>query len=56
MVAWSADVAEPVAARYGCLNLPTGHLMNFRELPAYPFRTDTWPMVPHQSTGAYEVQ
>ncbi len=30
--------------------------MNRRELPAYPFRTDRWPLVPHQSTGAYEVE
>ena len=27
--------------------------MNGRELPAYPFRTDGWPMTPHQSTGSY---
>jgi len=30
-------------------------LMNARELPAYPFRTDDWPMTPHQSTGSYDV-
>ncbi|NQT38004.1 MAG: hypothetical protein HQ581_10970 [Planctomycetes bacterium] len=53
---WSEDVAEPVAVRYGWSNLPAGGLMNGRELPAYPFRTDTRPMVPHQSTGAYEVE
>jgi hypothetical protein len=29
--------------------------MNGRELPAYPFRTDDWPLVPHQSTGEYRV-
>ena len=45
---------EPVAVRYGWPNLPLGTLMNFRELPAYPFGTDDWPLVPHQSTGAYE--
>ena len=49
-------VAQPVAVRYGWSNLPAGGLMNARELPAYPFRTDTWPMVPHQSTGAYRVE
>jgi len=52
----SEDVPEPVAVRYGWSNLPAGGLMNSRELPAYPFRTDDWPMVPHQSTGAYEVR
>jgi len=52
---WSDDVPEPVAVRYGWSNLPAGGLMNGRELPAYPFRTDTWPLVPHQSTGAYQV-
>ncbi|MCP4452136.1 MAG: sialate O-acetylesterase [Planctomycetes bacterium] len=49
-------VTEPVAVRYGWSNLPVGGLMNGRELPAYPFRSDTWPLVPHQSTGAYEVK
>lgn len=53
---WSDDVPEPVAVRYAQTNLPIGGLMNGRELPAYPFRTDTWPIVPHQSTGAYEVE
>ena len=55
VVVWSDAVKSPVAVRYGWSNLPAGGLMNGRELPAYPFRTDTWPMVPHQSTGAYEV-
>ena len=52
---WSEEVSEPVAVRYGWSNLPVGGLMNFRELPAYPFRTDNWPLVPHQSTGSYLV-
>ena len=30
--------------------------MSFRQLPACPFRADTWPLVPHRSTGAYEVE
>jgi hypothetical protein len=30
--------------------------MNGRELPAYPFRSDKWPLVPHQSTGEYQVK
>ena len=54
-VVWSDEVKEPVAVRYGWSNLPAGGLMNARELPAYPFRTDDWPMTPHQSTGSYNV-
>ena len=50
---WSDEVPKPVAVRYGWSNLPMGGLMNFRELPAYPFRTDKWPLTPHQSTGSY---
>ena len=53
---WSDKVPEPVAARYAWSNLPHGGLMNARELPAYPFRTDTWPLTPHQSTGSYQVK
>ena len=52
---WSEQVPEPVAVRYGWSNLPAGGLMNSRQLPAYPFRTDTWPLTPHQSTGSYNV-
>ncbi len=52
---WCEEVPQPVAARYGWSNLPAGWLMNNRGLPAYPFRTDTWPMTPHQSTGSYQV-
>jgi len=49
-------VPEPVAVRYGWSNLPPGGLMNARERPAYPFRSDTWPLIPHQSAGAYDVE
>lgn len=56
VVIWSDNVPEPVAARYAWSNLPLGSLMNFRELPAYPFRTDDWPLAPHQSTGEYRVR
>ncbi|MDP6928393.1 MAG: sialate O-acetylesterase [Planctomycetota bacterium] len=52
---WNDAVPAPIAVRYAWSNLPAGGLMNARELPAYPFRTDTWPMTPHQSTGSYEV-
>ena len=53
VVVWSDDVLTPVAVRYAFSNLPMGGLMNGRELPAYPFRSDNWPMTPHQSTGSY---
>ena len=50
---WCEEVENPVAVRYAFSNLPIGGLMNARELPAYPFRSDNWPMTPHQSTGSY---
>jgi sialate O-acetylesterase len=53
---WSEEVPQPVAVRYAWSNLPMGGLMNGRELPAYPFRSDKWPLVPHQSTGEYQVK
>ena len=51
----SAKVPKPVAVRYAISNLPVGSLMNGREVPAYPFRTDTWPIRPHRSTGSYQA-
>ena len=50
---WCDEVKDPVAVRYAFSNLPIGGLMNAREIPAYPFRSDNWPMTPHQSTGSY---
>ncbi|MBE86628.1 MAG: hypothetical protein CMO69_02695 [Verrucomicrobiales bacterium] len=50
---WCDEVKDPVAVRYAFSNLPIGGLMNAREIPAYPFRSDDWPMTPHQSTGSY---
>lgn len=55
VVVWHDEVKEPVAVRYAWSNLPLGSLMNGRELPAYPFRTDDWPLVPHQSDGEYNI-
>jgi sialate O-acetylesterase len=55
VVVWSDKVKKPIAVRYAWSNLPLGSLMNGRELPAYPFRTDDWPLIPHQSTGEYRV-
>ncbi len=51
---WCDKISDPVALRYAFSNLPMGGLMNARELPAYPFRSDNWPMTPHQSTGSYQ--
>ena len=53
---WCEAVPKPVAVRYAWSNLPMGGLMNARELPAYPFRNDSWPLVPHQSQGEYLVE
>ncbi|MFT5525257.1 MAG: sialate O-acetylesterase [Pirellulaceae bacterium] len=55
VVVWSDAVPQPLSVRYAFSNLPAGGLMNGRELPAYPFRTDDWPMTPHQSTGSYNA-
>ena len=52
VIVWHDEISEPVAVRYAFSNLPMGGLMNARELPAYPFRTDEWPLTPHQSTGS----
>ncbi|HEY9664989.1 MAG TPA: sialate O-acetylesterase, partial [Allocoleopsis sp.] len=35
-------VEHPVAVRYGWANNPIGNLYNAAELPAFPFRSDTW--------------
>ena len=56
IIVWHDEIPEPVAVRYAFSNLPMGGLMNARELPAYPFRTDDWPITPHQSTGSYLVK
>jgi sialate O-acetylesterase len=50
---WSEHVPQPVAVRYASSNLPVGNLMNGYELPAFPFRSDNWPITPHQSAGSY---
>lgn len=40
VVVSSADVAQPVAVRYGWANVASGNLFNQAGLPASPFRTD----------------
>lgn len=44
VVVSSDQVAEPVAVRFGWENDARPNLMNAAGLPAYPFRTDDWPL------------
>lgn len=41
LIVYSADVAAPVAVRYGWANVPDVNLYNEADLPASPFRTDS---------------
>jgi len=43
VVVSSAAVAHPVAVRYDWADNPAGNLYNGADLPASPFRTDSWP-------------
>jgi sialate O-acetylesterase len=38
----NAEIAEPVAVRYGWGDNPAATLRNQADLPAAPFRTDDW--------------
>ena len=42
VVVSNAEIAEPVAVRYGWGNNPTATLRNQADLPAAPFRSDDW--------------
>jgi len=53
---WCDQVPDPVAVRYASSNLPLGTLMNGKELPAFPFRTDTWSLKPHYGEKEYRVE
>jgi sialate O-acetylesterase len=53
LIVLSESVPNPVAVRYASSNLPVGGLMNGRELPAFPFRSDDWAITPHQSAESY---
>ncbi|MCF7957122.1 MAG: sialate O-acetylesterase [Phycisphaerae bacterium] len=55
LTVWSEEVEHPVAVRYASSNLPVGGLMNNQELPAYPFRTDNWPLKSHSDKEMYYV-
>ncbi|MCM3871671.1 MAG: hypothetical protein ND895_13395 [Pyrinomonadaceae bacterium] len=43
VVVWSKDITNPVAVRYAWADNPICNLYNAVDLPASPFRTDTWP-------------
>jgi sialate O-acetylesterase len=55
LTVWSDEVENPDAVRYASSNLPVGGLMNNAELPAYPFRTDNWPIKSHSDKKIYLV-
>lgn len=42
VVVRSPDVPQPVAVRYGWQGSPTANLVNREQLPASPFRSDSW--------------
>jgi sialate O-acetylesterase len=46
IVVSSSQVPSPLAVRYDWANNPSGNLYNKEALPAAPFRTDTWDLIP----------
>ncbi len=42
VVAWAEGIQTPVAVRYAWLSNPVANLYNKEQLPAAPFRTDSW--------------
>jgi sialate O-acetylesterase len=54
VVVRSANVAHPVAVRFGWANYPVVNFWNKDGLPATPFRTDEFPLTtePQKSSGA----
>ncbi len=45
VIVWSPDVPNPVAVRYAWANHPVCNLFNKAGLPAFPFRTDEFPLM-----------
>jgi sialate O-acetylesterase len=45
MILSSPKVPNPIAVRYNWADNPNGNLVNSAELPAAPFRTDSWEIV-----------
>lgn len=48
----SAEVPDPVAARYAWQSYPVANLYNGAGLPAVPFRTDDWPGITERAKAA----
>ena len=42
IIVWNTDIKDPVAVRYAWASNPVCNLYNGVDLPASPFRTDTW--------------
>jgi sialate O-acetylesterase len=42
LVVSSTQVSQPIAVRYCFKDFQTGNLVNHRNLPVFPFRTDNW--------------
>lgn len=49
VVVWSEEVKEPVAVRYAWADHPVCNLQNKSGLPAFPFRTDSFPSLGKQT-------
>jgi sialate O-acetylesterase len=47
----NAEIADPVAVRYGWANDPAATLRSQADLPAGPFRSDDWTNVPATATA-----
>lgn len=45
VVVSNPEVAKPMAVRFGWANYPLGNLWNKADLPASPFRTDSFPAI-----------
>ena len=52
VVVIAPEVVKPVALRYAFLNFPECTVYNGVGLPAMPFRTDDWPVVPSVASVA----
>jgi sialate O-acetylesterase len=41
---WAPEISNPVAVRYCFRDFLLGNVQNNRELPLFPFRSDSWPI------------
>jgi sialate O-acetylesterase len=49
VVVWSDAVKQPTAVRYAWADHPICNLQNAAGLPAFPFRTDSFPRMDNQN-------